>query len=76
MKTLKQLKPGATCQVVKVHGQGATYQRLLEMGLISGTKLQVIRLAPLGDPMEIKLHGFNLSLRKSEANCVEVSLDT
>jgi len=72
MRTLKQLKPGARCSIKKVHGDGASYQRLLEMGLIEGTKLTVVRFAPLGDPMEIHFHDFNLSLRASEADKVEV----
>lgn len=72
MDTLQQMKPGTRCTVKKVHGEGATYQRLLEMGLIEGTVVEVIRLAPLGDPMEVNLHGFNLSLRAREAEKVEV----
>jgi len=73
MKTLDQLKPGTHATIKRVHGSGATYQRLLEMGLLAGTPFTVVRYAPLGDPMEIRLHGFNLSLRASEAAKVEIA---
>ena len=63
---------GSTCIHKRVTGSGSTYQRLLEMGLVTNTRLKVVRLAPLGDPMEIELHGYNLSLRKAEAHMVEI----
>ncbi len=72
MITLNLVKPGSHCTIRQIHGRGASYQRLLEMGLIEGTRLTVVRYAPLGDPIEVHLHGFNLSLRKSEAAKVEV----
>jgi len=75
MKNLAQLKPGqrATVKHVTVDGS-ALYQRLLEMGLYEGAEVRVVRFAPLGDPMEIMLHGYNLSLRKAEAARVQVEV--
>lgn len=70
--TLEKLRPGHVCRVVAVRGRGSAYQRLLEMGLIEDTEIRVIRHAPMGDPMEVRLHGYNLSLRKAEAAMVEV----
>jgi len=70
--TLKDASIGTSCVLKKVHGSGSTFQRLLEMGLIPNTHVKVVRLAPLGDPMEIELHGYNLSLRKAEAEMVEI----
>ncbi len=72
MTTLNRIKPGSRCTIRQINGSGASYQRLLELGLIEGTQLTVVRYAPLGDPIEVHLHGFNLSLRKSEAAKVEV----
>lgn len=73
MKTLDQLKAGERATVKAVSGEGTSiYQRLLEMGVFEGAELSVVRFAPLGDPMEIRLQGYNLSLRKSEAKLVEV----
>ena len=75
MQTLDKLKPGQHAKVKNVLGSvTAVYQRLMEMGIFDGAELEVIRFAPLGDPMEIRLHGYHLSLRKSEAACVEVEL--
>ena len=71
--TLENMRPGHSCRVIAVHGEGSTYQRLLEMGLIENTVIRVIRHAPLGDPMEVGLHGYYLSLRKAEAAMVEVA---
>lgn len=71
--TLDILDPGHRCSVVRVHGTDAITQRLMEMGLITGSEVRVVRLAPLGDPMQISLLGYNLSLRKSEAKRVEVT---
>ena len=71
-RNLAQVAPGHQCTVQRVNGQGPTFQRLLEMGLIEGTDLHVIRYAPLGDPMEVRLHGYHLSLRKADAALVDV----
>jgi len=71
--TLENIGPGQTCRVVAIRGRGTTYQRLLEMGLIEDTEIRVVRHAPMGDPMEVNLHGYNLSLRRAEAAMVEVA---
>lgn len=72
MATLKDLKPGECGRISGCVGDGAILQRLCEMGLVAGTLLRVIRLAPLGDPMEVEVRNFHLSLRKAEAALVEV----
>lgn len=71
--TLRDIAPGKKCRIEALLGRGATYQRLLEMGMIAGTELEVLRYAPLGDPLEIRIHGYHLSLRKAEAQLVEVA---
>ena len=70
--TLDQLKPGESATVKGVVGGGALRGRLLEMGFVSGTPVRVVRLAPFGDPMEIELHGYHISLRRSEARTILV----
>ena len=70
--TLDLLAPGQVGTVATVNGSGSTYQRLLEMGLVRDTRVEVVRLAPMGDPMEVSLHGYHLSLRKNEAAMVEI----
>lgn len=72
MRTLDQLKPGESGVVAELHGEGAIQQRLLEMGVLEGSEVEVIRLAPLGDPLEIRVQGYHLSLRKAEAKLVEL----
>jgi ferrous iron transport protein A len=72
MQTLDRLKPGESGTVVALHGEGAIYQRILEMGILEGSKVEVIRLAPLGDPMEIFVMGYHLLIRKSEAALIEI----
>jgi len=75
MPTLNTLTPGQRAVVKSVTGEGtAVYQRLMEMGVYEGAELQVVRFAPLGDPMELQLHGYNLSIRKSEAAFVVVEV--
>ncbi len=71
-KTLDQIAPGRRAKVVKVGGQAAINRRLVDMGLTRGTAVSVLRVAPLGDPIEIKLRGYNLSIRKAEARSIEV----
>ncbi len=72
MQTLNQLCPGE-CGVVRgLRGEGALHQRLQEMGVIEGADVEVVRIAPLGDPIEIIVQGYHLSLRKAEAAFVEV----
>lgn len=77
MATLSQLRPGQRARVISVRNENNTiYQRLLEMGLFDGVEVNVVRYAPLGDPLEITLHGYNLSLRKAEASMVDVEVLT
>lgn len=67
IKILRDLKPGQKGKVTKILGTGSTHSRILSMGIIKGTELKVERVAPLGDPIEVKLKGYHLSLRKGEA---------
>jgi len=71
-KRLSELKPGEKGIILRVEGSGATKRRILDMGLVRGTEIKVIRRAPLGDPVEFLLKGYNLSLRKSEGDKVYV----
>ncbi len=73
MKTLKDVKVGETATVVKLHGEGAVKRRIMDMGLTKGTELFVRKVAPLGDPMELNVRGYELSVRKADAEMVEVS---
>ena len=72
MKTLKDAKIGKTVRVVKVHGVGALKRRIMDMGITKGVEIYVRKVAPLGDPIEINLRGYELSLRKADAEMVEV----
>jgi Fe2+ transport system protein FeoA len=72
-QTLDQLNIGASAKITDVQGEPALQQRLLEMGLIPGTEVKIVRFAPLGDPIEIKVMGYSLSLRRSEARHVQVT---
>jgi ferrous iron transport protein A len=72
MKTLKEIKVGQTAKVVKVHGEGAIRRRIMDMGITRGVEIYVRKMAPLGDPMEIFVRGYELSLRKADAEMVEV----
>lgn len=69
---LAALRPGDRAKVVQVHGQGATSARILEMGLTPGVVVKVVGTAPLGDPIELEVRGYRLSLRRSEAGNVEI----
>lgn len=73
MKTLKSTKCGETVTIIKVHGQGAVKRRFMDMGLTKGTEVYVRKVAPLGDPVEINVRGYELSLRKEDATMIEVS---
>lgn len=73
-KLLAELKPGQRGRVVKVGGSGAIRRRLLDMGVVPGAEIEVERVAPLGDPVEFKLLGYHLSLRKDEAQNVHVEV--
>ena len=75
MSTLDQLSPGQRATVAAVRGEGsAVYQRLMEMGVYDGAELEIVRFAPLGDPIELRVQGYNLSLRKAEAKLVQVEM--
>ncbi|HVR74120.1 MAG TPA: FeoA family protein [Planctomycetota bacterium] len=67
MLTLMDLKPGERAEVRKCLGEGSIFQRLCEMGFVEGALLRLVRYAPLGDPLEVEIHGYHLSLRKAEA---------
>ena len=72
MKTLKQAKIGDTVTVVKLHGEGAVKRRIMDMGFTRGTQVHVRKVAPLGDPVEVTVRGYELSLRKADAEMIEV----
>ena len=72
MKTLRQAKIGETVKVVKLHGEGATKRRIMDMGLTKGVEVYIRTVAPLGDPVEITVRGYELSLRKADADMIEV----
>jgi ferrous iron transport protein A len=72
VRTLSELVPGDRCTVVKVAGDADAARRLMEMGLMRGTTVEVIRMAPLGDPLEVRVRGFMLTLRRAEAEHIEV----
>ena len=72
MKTLRQAKIGETVKVVKLHGEGATKRRIMDMGLTKGVEVYIRKVAPLGDPIELTVRGYELSLRKADAEMVEV----
>ena len=72
MKTLKEAKVGSTVKVVKLHGEGATKRRIMDMGLTKGVEVTVRKVAPLGDPIELTVRGYELSLRKADAEMIEV----
>ena len=72
MKTLKEMKPGEIAVVKKVHGEGGLRRRILDMGIIRGSQLEMVKRAALGDPIEVKIKGYDLSLRQTEAALVEV----
>ena len=71
MKTLRDIKVGGTCRVVKLHGEGALKRRIMDMGITKGVELYVRKFAPLGDPIEIMVRGYELSLRKADAEMIE-----
>ena len=72
MKTLKDIKVGKRATVVKVHGSGALKRRIMDMGITKGIEIYVRKVAPLGDPIEINLRGYELSIRKADADLIEV----
>ncbi len=72
MKTLRDVKVGETATVVKLHGEGAVKRRIMDMGITKGVEIYVRKLAPLGDPIEINVRDYELSLRKADAEMIEV----
>jgi len=72
MQTLKDVKPGETVKVVKIGGRGPIKRRIMEMGITKGVEIHVRKVAPLGDPVEITVRGYELSLRKADAELIEV----
>ena len=72
MKTLKDVKVGKSCKVIKVHGEGALRRRIMDMGITKGVEIYVRKVAPLGDPLELSVRGYELSIRKSEAEKIEI----
>jgi len=72
MKTLKNVGVGSMVTVVKLHGAGAVKRRIMDMGITKGTQLYVRKVAPLGDPMELNVRGYELSVRKADAEMIEV----
>lgn len=70
--TLKEVKPGTTVKVVKISGEGAIKRRIMDMGLTKGVEVFVRKVAPLGDPVEVTIRGYELSVRKADAELVEV----
>lgn len=72
MKTLRDVKCGKTVSVVKLHGEGATKRRIMDMGITKKTSIFVRKVAPLGDPVEVTVRGYELSLRKADAEMIEV----
>ena len=72
MRTLKEAKIGENVRVVKLHGEGAIKRRIMDMGITKGTEVFVRKVAPLGDPMEVTVRGYELSLRKADTEMIEV----
>ena len=72
MKTLKDIKIGSTGKVLKIHGEGAIKRRIMDMGITKGVEIYIRKVAPLGDPIELNLRGYELSLRKEDAEKIEV----
>jgi hypothetical protein len=72
MKTLRQVAIGDTVTVVKIHGEGAVRRRIMDMGLTKGVSVTVRKVAPLGDPIQLNVRGYELSIRKADADMVEV----
>ncbi|MBO5783377.1 MAG: ferrous iron transport protein A [Clostridia bacterium] len=72
MNTLKDLKIGKTAKVIKVHGDGAVRRRIMDMGITKGVEIYLRKVAPLGDPMELTVRGYELSIRKEDAQMIEI----
>lgn len=72
MKTLRSVKPGETVKVAKINGEGALKRRIMDMGVTKGVEIYVRKVAPLGDPVEVTVRGYELSVRKADAEMIEV----
>ena len=72
MKTLRQAKVGDTSKVVKLHVEGAVKRRIMDMGITKGTEVHIRKVAPLGDPVEVTVRGYELSIRKADAEMIEI----
>ena len=72
MKTLRETTIGSAAKVVKVHGEGAVRRRIMDMGITRGVEIRITKVAPLGDPLEITVRGYELSLRKADAAMIEI----
>ena len=72
MTTLKDIQMGVKCKVAQINGSGAVKRRIMDMGITKGTELVVRKVAPLGDPIELTVRGYELSVRKNDAQCVQV----
>ena len=73
MKTLKSAKIGETVTVVKLHGEGDVKRRIMDMGLTKGVEVHIRKVAPLGDPIEVTVRGYELSIRKADADMIEIA---
>lgn len=73
MRTLKEARVGETVKVVKLHGEGAVKRRIMDMGITRGVEVSVRKLAPLGDPIEVTVRNYELSIRKADAEMIEIS---
>lgn len=72
MKTLQDVKIGDTCKVIRINGEGPVKRRIMDMGITKGVEVYIRKVAPLGDPMEVTVRGYELSLRKADAQIIEV----
>ncbi len=72
MKTLRSAKVGDTAKVVKLHGEGAVKRRIMDMGITKGIEVHIRKVAPLGDPVEVTVRGYELSIRKADAEMIEI----
>lgn len=73
MKTLREAKVGQTVTVVRLHGAGAVKRRIMDMGITGGTQVHIRKVAPLGDPIELNVRGYELSVRKADAEMIEIA---
>ena len=73
MKTLREAKVGSTVRVVRLHGEGAVKRRIMDMGITRGVEIYIRKVAPLGDPVEVTVRGYELSVRKDDADILEMS---